>query len=184
MASMTVQTARSGAAAATLGLYDRVLHPELYASLNSVEVSIPTGLLRIDITEAGHLIVIRRNGLTLTELVGSYPGNSAPRQGRLVSTLARSGRDVSWSGRGVEYWASCHLDSVDNEVFERLDREMTLDAHRADLFCRIGSGNRMDPSAMSLVRVEQVEAAISIHITHTYPAERTLLRTQSLVEVY
>lgn len=180
--AMAVQTTRTDAAAATLRLYDRLLHPELFAGLKSVVQTFPGGSFRTDITEAGHILILQYGSLQLLEVVGTYDNDSNPDYGRVASTAAKSGRCVDWSNDTIRYWAACHLDVVDSEVFERLDREITLDSRSADLFARLGSGNRLDPSPVSMVRVEPLDRAISIHTAHTYPSELTILRSQTLIE--
>ena len=180
---MPVEATRTDAVLATLRLYDRCVHPELFDTRKSVEYSFPGGFFRAQVTAAGHVLVLRHREVYVTEVVGYFEDDAIPDMGIAVTTKAKSGRDVQWSCDGLGYMASCQLDVVDREVFEQLDREMTLDSREADLYCRLGSGGRLDPSALSVVRLEPLDGAISVHTSHTYPGENTILRTQSLFDL-
>lgn len=164
-------------------LFNRAIHPELFRTRKAIEYEFPGGKFRAAITDAGHLLTLRRGDELVNEVVGVFPADLLPTMGVVVAAKANSGRDLHWAGGTLSYAGSCHVDVVDHEIFERIDREVTLDSRQADLYCKLSTGSRMDPAAASMVRVEPLDGAISVHALHTYPGEKSIVRTQSLFEL-
>jgi hypothetical protein len=84
---------------------------------------------------------------------------------------------------GVEYQTCFEVERVDPEVFDHLCDEMTLDAHRDRLFHRFADANRMAPPAISHLAFESRAKGLLVHAFHSFPAERAIVRTQSLFEI-
>lgn len=180
---MAVTPVRTDIDSASLRLFDRALHPELFVPQDTVVYEFPGGLFQAAVTELGHVLFLKRGDQIVTEVVGVFDTDALPDFGIVAQCKATSGRDLHWSCEGLGYASSCHIDRVDDEVFERLDRELVLDSRKADLFCQLGGGNRLDPAAVSVVRIEPLDSAISIHAVHSYPSEQSFLRTQSLIDL-
>lgn len=164
-------------------LYDRPLHPELFEAVACERLVWSGGAARVLLHAGGHVIEVSAGGGVATEVLTACGGGPLPEAGRLTRrSLARAG-DVAAEPCCLRYSASCHGDRVDAEVFERLDREATLDARRATLSARLPGGGRLAPAPVSFLTAEPVDGGLSVTAVHTFPAASTVVRTQSLFEL-
>ncbi len=118
----------------------------------------------------------------LTEVLAGPP-TPLPEAGLLFRSPVRHERTASLCpSPGIEYQACLEVERVDAEVFAHLCDEMALDAGRDRLFHRSSGANRMAPPAISHLAFESRARGLLVHAFHSFPAERAIVRTQSLFE--
>ncbi len=164
-------------------VFGRTLHPDWFAVRAHRRVALDGWQADIRIVDGGHAVIWRSGDVRLTEvLVG--PTTPLPEPGLLFHSPVRHERAaVLKPGVGIEYQTCFEVERVDPEVFAHLCDEMALDASRDRLFHRFADANRMAPRAISHVAFESRAKGLLVHAFHSFPAERAIVRTQSLFEI-
>jgi Protein of unknown function DUF2617 len=182
ISAMSSSVSQSRVADLSFQVFGRTLHPDWFAVRAHRRVALDGWQADLRIIEGGHAILWRSGNVRLSEvLVG--PSTHLPEPGLLFHSPIRHERSAALRpGPGIEYQACFEVDRVDPEVFAHLCDEMTLDAQRDRLFHRFTDANRMAPSAISHVAFESRAKGLLVHAFHSFPAERAIVRTQSLIE--
>ncbi|MBX3437812.1 MAG: DUF2617 family protein [Planctomycetaceae bacterium] len=179
---MNVHVARPAAKQLSYQLYARVLHPELFDTSAAHVIERAEYVLDVRICEAGHVVQLHRNG-DVTSEINVDGGIELPKRRRCFSVKLNTGQDISVRPYpDVSFQASTQIESLDDEVFERLTAEFRSDARRATLFHAFGSRNRMRPEPLSLLFADCSPRTVVIHAFHTFPDDLAVIRTQSLYE--
>lgn len=180
---MSSSLGQSRVADLSFQVFGRALHPDWFADRAHRRVAVDGWLADIRIIDGGHAIIWRSGEVRLTEILAG-PSTILPESGLLFHSPIRHERTtVLRPGAGIVYQACLEVERLDPEVFAHLCDEMTLDAHRDRLFHRFSEANRMAPSAISHLAFESRAKGLLVHAFHSFPAERAIVRTQSLFEI-
>jgi hypothetical protein len=164
-------------------VFGRTLHPDWFGVKAHRRVAVDGWQADIRIIEGGHAILWRSGEVRLTEVLAG-PSTVLPESGLLFHSPIRHERAASLRpGAGIEYQACLEVERIDPEVFAHLCAEMILDASRDRLFHQRADANRMAPSAISHLAFESRARGLLVHAFHSFPAERAIVRTQSLFEI-
>ena len=180
---MGVRFGRSRVADLSFQLFDRTLHPDWFTARAHRRVGHEGWEADVRIIEGGHVIHWRAGQTRLTEVLNDA-GAMLPETGLLYQTPVRRDR-ATGPGlvAGLQYQACLDVERLDPEVFAHLTDEMSLDASRGDLFVRFAVSDRMAASPLSRIHLEVRPGGLSVQSFHTFPAERAIVRTQSLFEL-
>jgi hypothetical protein len=163
-------------------LYGRVLHPELFEIRASRTIDRGTYSASIAITEAGHLVTWRKDGLTLTELAASQK-QPLPQRRRLISHRIAGERSDRLECRGGACYQTCfQLETVDEEVFWTFQEELAGEGRNRGLLHRFESGGRLALGALSWINVETRPRGLIVQAFHTFPDDLAIVKSQSLFE--
>lgn len=178
---MSSSLGRSRIADLAFRVFDRAVHPDWFATRAHRRVAADGWQADIRIVDGGHAVTWRSGNIRLTELLGpaSLDGPAAP---VFASPVRDEQSAMLRPGAGVEYQASFEAEWLDPEVFAHLSDEMTLDTGRDRLFARIRGAGRLEPPAISHLAFESRPKGLLVHAFHSFPAERAVVRTQSLFE--
>lgn len=161
---------------------NRAIHPDWMTTRAFSRVGQSDWSADIRIIEGGHVISFRHDDLVLTEVLAEHE-TSLPSEGILLRFAVKNDCPTKlrpW--RNLEYFTSCEVEKVDDEVFRHLDQEYTLEGLKGDLFHRFASTNRLRPSPLSRVHFEPMSRGIAVHFYHTFPDEKAILRSQALFQ--
>ena len=173
---------RPGAAGLTFRVFGRPVHPDWFAVKAHRRVAVDGWVADIRVVDGGHAITWRAGDVRLTEVLAG-PSTELPEDGLLFRSPIRRERSASLRpGPGIEYRACIEAERVDPEVFAHLCDEMALDTSRDRLFHHASGGNRMAPDSISHLKFESRARGLLVHAFHSFPEERTIVRTQSLFE--
>ncbi len=164
-------------------VFNRGLHPDWFATRRFRRVEQQGWEADLRIIEGGHAVVFRAGSILLTEVLCG-PDTAFPETGRLFqSGLGRERSTILRPGGTIEYQSCMESEQVDIEVFRHLsDEAATSTSTNALLFTARGS-NRLLPPPLSLIEITPRQGDLSIQSIHTFPAERRIVRTQSLFEL-
>lgn len=167
----------------TFKLYGRSLHPELFRVYKSESISRGGYSAKIDITSAGHVVMWRYGGLTLTEVAVSAQ-NPLPQKRRLLSYRLRGERhdEVACRG-GITYQTSFQLELATPEVFWTFQRELADDGQQRGLLHTFNASGRMTMGALSYINVETRARCMLVQAFHTFPDDYAIVKSQSLFEL-
>jgi hypothetical protein len=163
-------------------LYGRVLHPELFAICATRSVDRGGYSATISITEAGHLVTWRKDGLTLTE-VATSGAQPLPQKRRLLSHRIAGERSDRMECRGGAAYQTCfQLETVEQEVFWSFQQELAAAGTKRGLLHRFAAGGRLALGGLSWISVETRPRSLLLQAYHTFPDDLAIVKSQSLFE--
>lgn len=180
---MSVSVVRPDVSDLVFHLFGRSVHPELFEVRASATIALDGYTATISLCDAGHLVSFRAGGQTVTEVLASG-GHVLPEQKRFYGRKVRGSRNESrvFDG-GLRYQTCFQLEELEPEVFGRMNEELAVDCLKADVAFRFPPGNRLAPAPLSLVRADAQNDGLLLHVFHTFPDARAVVRTQSLFEL-
>ena len=163
-------------------LYGRVLHPELFEVCATRSIDRGGYSATVSITDAGHLLTWRKDGLTLTEVATSL-AQPLPQKRRLLSHRIAGERSDRMECRGGASYQTCfQLETVEQEVFWSFQQELVVEGSKRGLLHRFESGGRLALGALSWINVETRPRSLLVQTYHTFPDDLAIVKSQSLFE--
>lgn len=179
---MAVSVVRPDVSDLVFHLFGRSVHPELFDVRAEVTIALESYRATISLCDAGHLVTFRCGERTITEVLAAN-GHGLPEQKRLYARKVRGSRNENRVFEcGLRYQTCFQLEELDAEVFSRTHEELSMDCLKAELAFRFPPGNRLAPAPLSLVRTDARNDGLLLHVFHTFPDCRAVVRTQSLFE--
>lgn len=163
-------------------LYDRPLHPELFEVLAARSVYKQDYVLTVRITPTGHAISWDSPHGHLTE-VAAAAGASLPIHRALIRQKIRGERNetVDWRP-GLRYQASYQVEVLADELFAHVHEEIQRDGLQRGLLYQFRPNHRLAMSPLGYITTEAWAGNLVVSSFHTFPDERTVVKTQSLIE--
>lgn len=163
-------------------VYNRTLHPDWFVVKDHKRIAKDGWVADVRLIDRGHVVIWSSGETRLTEVLIS-DGIELPHEGLLSESKVRGERITTLRPTiGVEYQSIVEVERNDPEVFAHLNEEIIRDSERAGLACAFPSPHRFAPSGLSQIVVEARARGLLIHTFHTFPDERSIVRTQSLFE--
>jgi hypothetical protein len=163
-------------------LYERPLHPELFAAVAARRVEKNGIRVTVRITPTGHVLEWTDGSTTLTELTATSDVELPARGRRLGHRLGggRGGR-CDLAGR-IRYQVSSQVEVLPPEQFVRAHEELRSDGARKGLVSHFRGGDRLGLSPLGVVVAEALPGGLAVSAFHTFPDEHAVVKTQSLIE--
>jgi hypothetical protein len=178
-----VLTVRPKVAELTFQLYGRPLHPELFQVHQSRRVERGDYQAKIDITSAGHVVMLQHGAITLAE-VATSAHNPLPKGRRLLFHQLKGENADSVHCRGnIEYQMNFQLETVSPEIFWAFQQELTQDSDRWGMLHTFNASGRLALGAVSYIYVETRDRSLSVQAFHTFPDDLAIVKSQSLFEL-
>ncbi len=163
-----------------LSVYARALHPEFFSIRARRDFVTHSFAAQVWLVEGGHVILFVDGPEAVAEVVA--PKHlELPERGR-VRTLDLVGSDFCrFESHGlVEYQMAYQVEACSPSAYVREAEELLASARRGHLFVEGPSGSAA--RAFSYAVPEPRGRALVVHAWHGFPAERVILRTQTLIE--
>jgi hypothetical protein len=182
---MGVGSGRTRVADLSFGLYGRSLHPDWFRVRAHQRYAQAGWEADVRIVEGGHLLQWACGPVRLAEVLAGPLEEPLPEEGRLFQSAVKQERSTSRKlSPTITYHGCFAVERVSPGIFAHLDAELNLEAHaRRGLFHRGRGGHRFEAAPLSRLTVEAHPRRLSVHAFHTFPAERAIVRTQSLFEI-
>lgn len=178
-----VLSARPKVAELVFQLYGRVLHPELFEIQCSRTIDRGGYAATVAITNAGHLVTWRKDGLTLTE-VAAGSNQPLPQKRRLLSHRLSGERSDRMECRGGGSYQMCfQLERVAPEVFWAFQEELAAEGRKHGLLHHFSASGRLATGALSWINIETRASGLSVQAFHTFPDDHAIVKSQSLFEL-
>lgn len=135
------------------------------------------------IHECGHAVIFSNRKMALTEiLIGSEM--QVPKD-RVIWQRTPVEEDFATihPGGSLEYQLNYELEQADPAIFRYLAQELLIKPSTQDLVWQGGGGNRLQESPILRLHMEAGPNYMSVQTYQTFPAEHSILRTQSLFEL-
>ena len=164
----------------SLHLFSRSIHPELYETLARREVTRDDYLLTVSITPTGHALYWRTPELHLVEIMSAREV-SLPARGRVWRhRFAGERRDAFRASATISYQASWQAEVLPPKVFRRVQDELIADGRSRGLLHIFESNAVLSP--LGFVTADARSGCLVVNAFHTFPEERAILKTQTLIE--
>jgi len=180
---MPVSVVRPDVSGLVFRLFGRSVHPELFDVRAEATISLDGYRAVVGLCDAGHFVSFRCGDRTITEVLAAAD-HVLPERERIYGRKVRGSRNDSRIFEGGLRYQTCYqLEELDPEVFARTNEELSIDCLKSDLAFRFPPGNRLAPAPLSLVRADAQNDGLLLHVFHTFPDSRAVIRTQSLFEL-
>jgi hypothetical protein len=163
-------------------LYGRPLHPELFEILAVRSVRREDYRLTVRITRTGHVITWENEDVCLTE-VACAADQPLPEKRRLLSYRLRGEHSGTVAcAHGVSYQMTFQVETLSPEIYVHVHDEILADSHKRGLLHNFRPNNRLALAPLGYVTVEPQSGCLLLSAFHTFPAEHTVVKSQSLIE--
>lgn len=166
-----------------LFLLDRPLHPELFQ--HRADYCVKQGNYRADIwiTGLGHVVTVSEGAMSATELVAAE-SDAIPQRGVLTRFRLKGERDLDRNaGDGWTYMTSSQVETMDAALYKSVHLDLQRHAERKGWVVTYDEWTDGELVPFSHVDIEARDREFHVHVFHAYPAERTLVKTQSLFDL-
>jgi hypothetical protein len=163
-------------------LYGRPLHPELFDILAVRTIRREDYRLIVWITRTGHVISWENPTVFLTEVTAAGD-QELPCRRRLLDYRLRH----EHSGRlpcaaGIHYEMSFQVEVLPPEIFSHVHEEIRADGTKRGLLHNFPAQDRFSLSPLGFITADARRGCLCLSSFHTFPEERTIVKTQSLIE--
>jgi hypothetical protein len=180
---MGVSFGRSSVADLAFRVYNRPLHPEWYSTCVFRRVEFRGWRADLRIIEGGHVAIFRSGSICLCEVLCG-PETGLPETGLVFHSHLKHERSAALEpGGSVEYHTCFEVEQADSEVFRHLCEEAAGDSAQTGMFHCFRPTNRLSPPPISHIHIDSNSRSLSIHVFHSFPEERAIVRTQSRYEI-
>jgi len=179
---MSTVATRPPAGTMSVHLFRRPLHPELFETLARREVRREDYVLIVRITPAGHVLTWQTPDTYLTEITAAR-GQPLPGRGRVWRhRFEGEHTDAFRASPIVSYQMSAQAETLPPALFRRIHEELLADGRQRGLLHVLYPHHRFGLSPLGFVTADAREGCLVVNTFHTFPAECTLLKTQTLIE--
>ena len=164
-------------------LLDRPAHPELFRIWRSFRVRQGEYQAEVWITGLGHLVTVASRGRFATEIVGRDTG-VLPARGVVSRFRLKGERDFEKElFEGWKYMVSSQVEVMDEGLYKSVHLDLLRHGAKRGVLVTYDEWAEGELVPFSLVDHEARHCEFHIHAFHAFPAERTVVKTQSLFEV-
>ncbi len=165
-----------------LHLFNRPVHPELFETLTLRVVKKDDFQISVRLTPSGHVLTFRNAQFWLTEAT-AVRNQPLPLGGHLLTHRFHGEKcDLLQPAPTFRYQMTTQVEELSENLFERAQGEIISDGCKSGLLYRFDPRNRIFLPPVSYMSVQAGRGVISITALHTFPTERTIVKTISLIE--
>jgi hypothetical protein len=163
-------------------VYARPLHPELFEILATRKIRREDYEITVQITRTGHVITWDSADVCLAE-VAAAADQPLPEKRRLLNLRLRGEQSSKVScAHGICYQMSFQVEAMQPEIFLHTHDELLADGAKRGLLHNFQPNHRLAVAPLSLVAVETKRGCVLLSTFHTFPAENTVVKSQTLIE--
>lgn len=179
---MDVHELRPRVAELVFHLYNRPLHPELFDVVATRTVQRHGYMLTVRITRTGHVISWDSVRGHLTEVTATSD-TPLPSYRALASHKMRGEHNdtLAWAPE-LNYQSSFQVEMLPDEIFAHVHDEILRDGLKRGMLHNFQPNNRLALAPLGYITTEAWAGNLVVSSFHTFPEERTVVKTQSLIE--
>ena len=165
-------------------LYRRPLHPELFCIHKSRHLEWPNYQADIWVMGLSHVVAVQSGGRCITE-VTTDDVEVLPQNGLVTSFQFRGERDhVEKFDDGMHYILSTQVERMTRNLFHASHRDLLNYASKRGMVVQYEEWADEDNLApFSFIDWELRDREMHVQTFHAFPADYTILKTQSIFEV-
>lgn len=159
-------------------VYGRTLHPELYQLHRSRRIERSAFEAKIDITNCGHVITWRADGMTICEVASASTQPLPSKRLLLRKPLkGKQSQDLRCHG-GIAYQTRFQLEPVGPDTFWTFQQTLGKGPTEG-LLHNFDASGRMALGAMSYIHVDTRCRSMMIQAIHTFPDDYAIVKVES-----
>jgi hypothetical protein len=178
---MTVTAVRPRVDEYQFRFFDRPLHPELFETVSSREVTKGACTIRLRVIPHGHVIEWSAAGVTAAELI-ARPDQPLPTRGQRLAHRFDGGHAGTCRLGAVKYRVQLQVERFDARLFRRVHEDLIVDGVKRGLLVRHDPWQRTGLSPLSWLDVTPVVGGLAVFAIHTFPGDLAIAKSQSLIE--
>lgn len=164
-------------------LYRRPLHPELFCIHQERRVSTRRYHANVWIMGLTHAVTVQAGDRVVTELTAD-DHELLPQAGRVMTFRFRGERDhVERFDDGLRYILSTQVERLSPNLFNATHRDLVRYGSSRGMFLEFDEWADDGPPPFTFVDYELRDSELHVQTFHSFPADHTILRTQSIVEI-
>lgn len=164
-------------------LYQRALHPELFHIHQVKRVEQRRYSAEVWIVGLAHVVTIQFGNHYLTEVVAEQ-SELLPRNGLATSFRFRGERDFTQAfPGGLRYILSSQVERLSSNLYAPTHRDLLRYAQRRGMHMSFEDLAQDGLVPFTLIDHEARESEFHVHAFHVFPAERSIVKTQSILEI-
>ncbi len=166
-----------------LVLFERTLHPELFQHFGDYRVA--QGRYHADIWIVGlsHVVTVTSGQHCLTEYLGRE-SELLPTRGVLTRFRLKGERDHERRiGDGWGYMVSTQVETMDEALYKSVHHDLLRHTEKRGWFHAYEAWSEGELTPFSYLDHEARDREFHVHAFHAFPRERTIVKTQSIIEL-
>ena len=166
-----------------LFVYDRPLHPELFRHFANYRIE--QGNYHVDIWVVGlsHVMTLTSGGHCLTELL-SRESEVLPTRGVLTRFRLKGDRDHEReTADGWSYMVSTQVEVMNEALYKSVRYDLLRHTEKRGWFHAYDAWADSELIPFTYIDHEARDREFHVHVFHACPLERTLVKTQSIIEL-
>lgn len=164
-------------------LYRRALHPELFCIHQERRISSRRYHANIWIMGLTHAVTVQAGERIMTELTAD-DHELLPAAGRAVTFRFRGERDhIERFDDGMQYILSTQVEKLSPNLFSATHRDLVRYGSNRGMFLSFDDWADDGPSPFTFIDYEMRDDQLHVQSFHAFPADCTILRTQSIFEI-
>ncbi len=163
--------------------FDRPLHPELFR--HYADYRVQQGRYHADIWVVGlsHVVTVTCGSQSLAELLAP-DSELLPTRGVVSRFRLKGERDHERrTAEGWGYMVSTQIETMDEALYKSVHLDLLRHTERRGWFCGYEQWSDGELAPFTYIDHEARDAEFHVHAFHAYPHERTLVKTQSIIEL-
>lgn len=166
-----------------LYLYDRPLHPELFRHYADYRVNQVRYHADIWFVGLSHVVTVTAGQRSLTEVITANV-DVLPSRGVLTRFRMKGERDLERkSPEGWHYMISSQVETMDEPLYKSVHNDLIKHATKRGWLSVFDQWADGDLAPFSYLDHEAWDGQFHIHAFHAFPAERTIVKTQTIFEL-
>lgn len=166
-----------------LVVYRRPLHPELFCIHESRHIERPAYQADIWVMGLSHVVAVQSGGRCVTE-VTTDDVDVLPQNGLVTSFQFRGERDhLEEFDDGMRYILSTQVERMSQNLYHASHRDLMNYASSRGLLVRFEDWAEGELVPFTFVDYEMRNRELHVQAFHAFPADFTILKTQSIIEV-
>lgn len=166
-----------------LSLYDRPLHPELFR--HYADYAVEQGRYRAEfwLIGLGHVVTVSSGKQALTELIANE-SDVLPQRGLVTRFRLKGERDHDRRcPNGWFYMVSSQVEVMEEHLYKSVHNDLLRHAAKRGWVYRFQQWADGDLIPFTHMDHEARDAELHVYAYHAFPAERTIVKTQSIFEL-
>ncbi|QOJ15608.1 MAG: DUF2617 family protein [Planctomycetia bacterium] len=166
-----------------LYLFDRPLHPELFRQYKSFRVAQGRYYADIWFIGLGHVVSLTAGQKSVVELM-AVESDLLPTRGVLSRFRLKGERDHERRiPDGCHYMVSTQVETMDEALYKSVHSDLVKHAVKRGWHVLFDQWADGDMQPFSYIDQEARDGEFHVHAFHAFPAERTIVKTQSIFEL-
>lgn len=162
-------------------LFDKPVHPELFDAVAVRQVDHASARLGVRLLPTGHVVEYQRLGVHVVECT-TASDQPLPEGSKICHHALAGSRRGRYIADGVRYEMGLQVEVLPVELFLKVHDEIVRDGSQRGLMRFFPADTRLGVSPVGLITIDPIRTGIAVATFHTFPAECTIIKTQSLIE--